>query len=90
MPFGGLTVTPELAWAAAQDELFRNETATDGYTVFNVNASYILPRSHHAHIFSVSGLNLTDELYRRHTSFIKDLAPEMGRSIRVSYGVRFF
>lgn len=90
MPFGGLTVTPELAWAGAQDQLFRNETATAGYTVFNVNASYILPRSHHAHIFSVSGLNLTDELYRRHTSFIKDLAPEMGRSIRVSYGVRFF
>jgi outer membrane receptor protein involved in Fe transport len=41
-------------------------------------------------VFSLSGRNLTNELYRRHTSFIKDLAPEMGRTIRFSYGVRFF
>jgi outer membrane receptor protein involved in Fe transport len=50
----------------------------------------MLARSHHAHVFTISGDNLTNELYRRHTSFIKDLAPEMGRRIRVSYGIRFF
>jgi iron complex outermembrane receptor protein len=70
--------------------LFRNETETDGYTLLNLQASYMLPRSHYAHVFSINGENLTDELYRRHTSLIKDLAPEMGRRLRVSYGIRFF
>jgi len=90
VPVGGFTVTPEVVWAGQQDRLFRNETETDGYTLLNLQASYMLARSHHAHVFSISGDNLTDELYRRHTSFIKDLAPEMGRRVRVSYGIRFF
>ena len=64
-----------------QDRLFRNETETAGYTLLNLNASYVLARSHYAHVLSFSGLNLTDELYRRHTSFIKDFAPLPGRSI---------
>jgi iron complex outermembrane receptor protein len=38
----------------------------------------------------VKGFNLTNELYREHTSFIKDLAPEIGRGIKFSYSVRFF
>jgi iron complex outermembrane receptor protein len=88
--FGGFTVTPEVVWAAKQDRLFRNETETSGYTLLNLQGSYMLARSHHAHVFTISGDNLTNELYRRHTSFIKDLAPEMGRRIRVSYGIRFF
>jgi len=33
--------------------------------------------------------NLANVLYRNHTSFIKDRAPEMGRRVRVSYAVRF-
>lgn len=90
LPLRGFTLAPELIWASAQGRLARGETRTDGYAVFNLNASYVLARSHHAHVFSVSGLNLTDEFYRRHTSFIKDLAPEMGRSVRFSYAIRFF
>jgi len=90
VPIRGLSIGPELLWAAQQDRVAANETATAGYTVFNLNASYILARSHRAHVFSLNGLNLTDERYRRHTSFIKDLAPEMGRSVRVSYAIRFF
>lgn len=87
---GGLTVTPELSWAARQTRVFRDEGETDGYRLFNLTAAYVLPRPHFAHIFSVSGRNLTNELYRRHTSFIKDLAPEVGRTVTFSYGVRFF
>jgi hypothetical protein len=33
--------------------------------------------------------NATDTLYRNHLNFLKDLAPEMGRSFRVVYGVKF-
>ena len=33
--------------------------------------------------------NVTNALYRNHTSFIKDRVHEIGRGIRVSYAVRF-
>jgi iron complex outermembrane receptor protein len=90
LPFKALTVAPELIWATQQDEVFFGETTTDGYAVFNLKASYVLARTHAAHIFSVNAYNLTNELYRMHTSFIKDLAPEMGRGIKFTYSLRFF
>jgi iron complex outermembrane receptor protein len=90
IPYGGFTVKPEVILASAQNDVYRNETETDGYAVFNLNGSYILPRRHLAHIFSVKAFNLGNELYRSHTSYIKDLAPQMGRGIKVSYSVRFF
>ena len=47
------------------------------------------PRRHPAHILSLTGCNLTNALYRNHTSFIEDPAPEMGWGVGVSYAVRF-
>lgn len=86
----GFSIKPELILAAKQDKIYVNETPTDGYQLLNVTGSYTLAQSHLTHIFSVQGYNLTNELYRNHTSFIKDLAPEMGRGVKVSYSVRFF
>ena len=90
VPYRGFTVTPEWNFAARQGRVFRDETATEGFSVFNVRASYVWPARHAAHILSVSAYNLTDELYRSHTSFIKDLAPEIGRGIKIGYSLRFF
>ena len=90
IPYRGLTVTPELILASEQDHVSRAETATAGYSVLNVRGSYVWPRQHMAHVLSVSAFNLTDELYRNHTSFIKELAPEIGRGVRVGYSLRFF
>ena len=86
----GLTVSPEVIVAARQDNVYGEETVTDGYSVVNLNASYVWARSHVAHIVSVTGYNLTNELYRSHTSFIKALAPEIGRGIKFGYSMRFF
>ena len=33
--------------------------------------------------------NATDETYRNHLSYIKDLVAEPGRSLKVVYGLRF-
>jgi len=33
--------------------------------------------------------NATDALYRDHLNYLKNLAPEMGRSFRVVYSVKF-
>ena len=90
LPYGGLTVSPELELAGAQNRVFPGELETDGYSIVNLRASYVWPRQHAAHILTFTGHNLTNALYRNHTSFIKDLAPEMGRGIRVGYSVRFF
>jgi iron complex outermembrane receptor protein len=88
--YKGLSVKPEVSFVRDQDSLFPTETRTAGYTVFDVDASYTLAQQHVAHIFSVSAFNLGDRLYRNHLSFIKDLAPEIGRGVRVAYAVRFF
>jgi iron complex outermembrane receptor protein len=90
LPYRHVTVTPEISWAAAQDAVFRNEAPTAGYALVNLNASYTFPTSHAAHVFSIRGYNLTNAEYRLHTSFIKDLAPEIGRGVSVSYSLRFF
>jgi len=90
LPYRGFTITPELILAAKQTRTFRDETESDGYSVVNIRASHVWPKQHLVHVLSVSAFNLTNELYRNHSSFIKDLAPEIGRGVRVGYSLRFF
>jgi iron complex outermembrane receptor protein len=87
---GGFSFKPEIVMADDQDSVSPTETRTPGYTVVNLNASYILATSRLMHVFSVSLFNAGDALYRNHLSFIKDLAPEMGRAFRFTYSVRLF
>lgn len=90
--YKGLSVRPEAIFVGSRKagDVFTLETPTDGYQLFNVNASYTIARSHSAHTFAIGTSNLGDRLYRNHLSFIKDLAPEQGRNFRFSYSVRFF
>ena len=89
--YSGLSVRPELVFAGKQDRLAPLETKTAGYGLFNVNGTYTVAQgSHLAHVLTFSMHNLMDKLYRNHLSFIKDLAPEMGRGIRIGYTIRFF
>ncbi len=90
LPMNGLQLRPELVLASQQDKTFGEETPTDGYTLANFSASYTLARAKMMHIFTLKGTNLTNELYRNHTSFIKDVAPEMGRRILLTYALRLF
>ncbi len=85
-----LSIRPEGVFASDQKRVFPLETATAGYGIFNIAASYTIGRQHAAHIFTVNAYNLTDRLYRNHVSFIKDLVPEIGRGLRLGYTVRFF
>ena len=87
---GGLRLAPELVLASQQHQTFTDETRTPGYAVVNLKASYTYARQHAAHQFSVNVFNVGDRLYRNHSSLIKDLAPEIGRGVKLSYMVRFF
>jgi iron complex outermembrane receptor protein len=87
---GGFSLRPEAVFVKDQNEIFPTETRTPGYALFNLLGSYTLARTHQAHIFSVNAFNLGDRVYRNHLSFIKNLAPEIGRGVRFTYTVRVF
>lgn len=90
LPWKGISFSPELVLTAAQRDVFRDETTTAGYALFNFGVNYSLVRGHSTHGITFTGRNLTNTAYRNHTSFIKDFALEMGRSVKVTYAVRFF
>jgi len=86
----GLDLRPEVVLVAEQDRTLGAETSTDGYTLLNLTASYTFLQGGQQHMISLRLYNLTDELYRNHSSFIKDLAPEVGRGAQLTYSVRLF
>jgi iron complex outermembrane receptor protein len=88
--YGGFRLAPELILASQQHQTFTGETRTPGYAVVNLKASYTIARQHVSHQFSANVFNVGDRLYRNHSSFIKDLAPEIGRGVRFTYMIRFF
>jgi iron complex outermembrane recepter protein len=88
--YNGLSVRPQVVIARQQSSLFPTETRTPGYAVVDLTGSYTLPQDHFIHHFSVNVFNIGDRLYRNHSSFIKDLAPEIGRGVKFSYTLKFF
>ncbi|HYP07562.1 MAG TPA: TonB-dependent receptor [Bryobacteraceae bacterium] len=87
---GGFNIRPELVLANRQWQVFPIETQTAGYAVVNVVANYTIATQHVAHMFGVNVFNAADRLYRNHLSFIKEIAPEIGRGVRLSYTVNWF
>ena len=88
--YNSFSLKPEFVAVAKQARTFTGETSTAGYGVVNLSASYVIVQKHLAHLFSVNAFNLNNKLYFNHVSFIKDISPEMGRGIKVSYTVRYF
>jgi len=84
-------------FSATQDRVYTittpsgivGETPTDGYNLFKLFASYSFLSGKTASTITARLDNATDTLYRNHLNFLKDLAPEMGRSFRLVYGVKF-
>ena len=90
VPVGKLRLGPRLRWAARMDRLYRDETPTDGYAVFDFTASYVFVGTSTTSNISLGAYNITDAEYSHHNSLIKDMAPQMGRGFRISYSLRFF
>jgi iron complex outermembrane receptor protein len=74
---------------AKQDRLSVNETETDGYALLRLYAAYSVQSGRTVHTITGRVDNVSDELYRNHLSLIKDLAPEMGRNVKLLYNVTF-
>jgi iron complex outermembrane recepter protein len=86
---GAVQVGGQLTSAASQERVFGEETPTEGYNLVKLFGSYTFLAGGVASTITARLDNATNELYRNHLSLIKDLAPEMGRSFRLVYSVRF-
>lgn len=75
--------------AARQGRTATFESATDGYTLLNANLVWRPKGKSGPFTVRLDGRNLTDELARVHTSFLKDKAPLPGRSVRLTLTAQF-
>jgi iron complex outermembrane receptor protein len=75
------TARVEAVDTAEQDRLAAFETETDGYTFFNAGLAW---RPNDTWTVRLDGRNLTDELGRVHSSFLKDDLPLPGRNVRLT------
>ncbi len=64
------------------------ELPTDGYTVVNLKATFKPIADSPLRLF-IDGRNLTNEEIREHVSFLKDIAPSPGRSVRAGVAWKF-
>lgn len=78
----------EVRRVGEQDRVATGELPTDGYTTLNLFSAW-RPRGDDSLRLYVDGRNLTDEEAREHVSFLKDIAPLPGRSVRVGLTTRF-
>ncbi|MBK8544689.1 MAG: TonB-dependent receptor [Caulobacteraceae bacterium] len=80
------TARLEAVDTAKQTRLAQFETATDGYTFINAGLAW---RPTTNWTIRLDGRNLTDELGRVHTSFLKDELPLPGRNFRLTLQTSF-
>lgn len=69
--------------AGAQDRPGDNEEATQGYTRWDLGADLQVPLQQGTLTLFVELKNITDEEIRLSTSFLREVAPEAGRSIEL-------
>ena len=79
--WGRFDWTAEVRRVGGQDRVAAFELPTDGYTLVGLQVGWQPFQAHDLKLF-VDGRNLTDEEAREHTSFLKDIAPLPGRSLR--------
>jgi iron complex outermembrane receptor protein len=88
----------EGVFAAKQDRIYTEldpdgvpvgETPTDGYNLMKLFGSYSFGRGGVTNTITARLDNSTNELYRNHLNYLKDLAPEVGRNFKLLYSVRF-
>jgi len=80
--------TLEVRRVAEQDRVATFELPTDGYTAVNLKATFTPIANSPLRLF-IDGRNLTNAEIREHVSFLKDLAPSPGRSVRAGVAWKF-
>lgn len=78
----------EVRHVGEQDDVAEFELPTDSYTLVNLFGAWRPFADPSVTVFA-EGRNLTDEEAREHASFLKDIAPQPGRNLRVGVSYRF-
>lgn len=78
----------EVRRVGEQDDVAAFELPTDGYTLINLSGAWRPFADRNVTLFA-EGRNLGDEEAREHASFLKDIAPLPGRSLRLGATYRF-
>ncbi|MCI0409711.1 MAG: TonB-dependent receptor, partial [Acidobacteria bacterium] len=79
----------EVRVGAKQDRNPPGETETDGYYLVNLLGGVTLTSGSVVHRITLRLENLTDELYRNSVSLTKDIVPQPGRNVQLSYRLLF-
>ena len=79
----------ETEMAGRQERVGAFESPTDGYTVFNASAGARLTLAGRLNVLTVSLDNVTNRKYHNHLSRVKEIMPEAGRDLSVTYRVVF-
>ncbi len=82
------TARVEARHVGEQDRVAEGELPTDAYTTLNASLAW-KPKGDGSLRLFLDGRNLTDEEVREHASFLKDIAPSAGRSLRAGVAYRF-
>ena len=75
--------------AAEQDDVAEFELPTDGYDDLRARIAWRFRPADRTVDLYLAGRNLTDDEQRLHTSVVKDLAPQAGRTIEAGLRMRF-
>ncbi|WP_419253199.1 TonB-dependent receptor [Caulobacter sp. ErkDOM-YI] len=82
------TARVEARRVGEQNRVAQGELPTDAYTVLNASVAWKPKGDGQLRVF-LDGRNLTDAEIREHASFLKDIAPSAGRSVRAGVAWRF-
>ncbi len=70
-------------------EMITPDLPTDGYALFNALVGYRFTSAGLLHSLTLQGSNLFDTAWRDHLSRVRQVAPQPGRSIQLTYRVQF-
>ena len=72
-----------------QDRVGEFETRTDGYTVFDLSGGVRMTVGGRLNTITATLNNVTNEEYRNHLSRVKEIMPEAGRGVTLTYRIVF-
>ena len=81
----------EVSWrrVSDQNDTGLGEIRTEGFDDLRLHVNYTMDIGRTSVELFLSGRNLTDDEQRYHTTFIKDLAPQLGRTVEAGARVYF-
>jgi len=85
----GLQIGGSVAITGDQNRVYGAETPTEGAAVLRLFGSYSFVAGGVTNTITARLENVTDELYRNHLNYLKDVLPEIGRNFKVVYTVGF-